>query len=212
MLSSRLEAVFDEFLFKVKEEFKIAKTGDGDQKKIKKIQNAPNYEYKEEKSGRLDNRPSFMFKKKNLLPGWYSPLQSRSTELKAKYPKTFNKFDKYTNECLEERMEKINKKRDELRKRAYVTPNAEPMHMQEPNLKKCICKHHKAEAEPIYDTPTKTRYARNHFKAEDPRNQHHFKAEGSSMIRPQLRPGHLSKKAPALSTFTLTSVSTSSSQ
>lgn len=203
MLSSRLEAVFDEFLYKVKEEFKMAKTGDVNRKKMKNVQNAetaPTYGYKEEKPSRLDNRPSFMLKKKNQMPGWYSPMQSLSTELKTKFPKKFNKFEKnHTNECLEERIENINKRRDELRKRDYGTPViAEPM-----NTKKCICKHHRAEKEPIYDIPTKTRH---------PRSHQHFKAEGASMVRPQTRSGHLSKKAPALSAFTLTSLSQTSSQ
>ncbi len=204
MLTSRLEAVFDEFLHKVKEEFQMAKTTEIDQKKIKKNLNAPNYGYKEDKSSRLDNRPSYMFKKRNVLPGWYSPLQSPSTEIKTRYPKKFGKLEKpeknHANAtCMEELVENMNRRKDELRelrelrKRDYAAPTTNV----EPHIKRCTCKLHKNDTDHIYDIPTKTRYSR---------NSQNFRTEGASMTRSKLRPDYLSKKTP-MSAFTITSAS-----
>lgn len=202
MLSSRLEAVFEEFLNKVKEEFKVAKKGEVEHKKLKKLPNTTNYG-QEEKPSLLDNHPSFMFKKRNLLPGWYSPMQSRSIELKTRYPKKFNKPDKnHTSapyaEGRNDNLNHLNKRKNEIRKRDHATP---PINL-EPNMKRCICKHHKTEAEHLYDNPTKTRISRNH---------QNFRADGVNAMRSQLRPGHQSKKMPTMSAFTLTSVSSNSS-
>ncbi|KAG4076836.1 hypothetical protein HA402_004438 [Bradysia odoriphaga] len=206
MLSSRLEAVFDEFLSKVKEEFQMAKTVDGDQKKIRKNSIAPNYGYRDEKSSRLDDHPSFTFKKRNLLPGWYAPLQNLSAELKTKYPKKFGKFEKnLTNVGIEGRDGNINRRTDELRNyREYrkCDQPAVPVSIAEPNLKKCICKHHKSYAEHIYDLPAKSRFAR---------NSQNFRAEGTSVIRPKTHAGHMAKKVVPMSAFTLTSVSSTHS-
>lgn len=208
MLSSRLNAVFDEFLNKVKEEFKVVKKGDAEQKKMKKLPNPTNYRHEEkmrqeEKLSQLDDHPSFMFKRRNLLPGWYSPKQSRSIELKSRYPKKFNKPDKnHTNAAWPEgRIENLNRRKDELRKRDHVTPaiNADA----EPNIKKCICKHHKNEFEHLYDAQVKSRHSRNHQM---------FGPEGASAMRSQLRTGHHpSKKMPTMSSLTLTSVTSNSS-
>lgn len=200
MLTSRLEAVFDEFLDKVKDEFKMARISEIDHSKIRKVPVNPNYGFKEEKTNRLDEHPSFMLKKKNLLPGWYTPMESYSTELKSKFPKKFSKPEKnQANVTREDRIDYINRKKSEqLHKRAY----AAPMNV-EPNMKRCICKQHRTDAEHIYDTPMKTKL---------PRNLQKFAAEGgASMFRPQHR-GDQSKKMPPMSRLTLTTLSDSSSQ
>lgn len=201
MLSSRLEAVFDEFLSKVKEEFHMAKTVEVDQKKIRKNSFAPNYGYRDEKSGRLDDHPSFMLKKRNLLPGWYSPLHSLSTELKTKYPKKFGKFEKNaTNAVIEDRDGNTNRRKEEIRDyRDYrKRDHAVPVTSVEPNIKKCTCKQHKSYAEHIYDMPTKSRFAR---------NSQNFKPDGMGAIRPKGFAGQMPKRVAPMSAFTITSAS-----
>lgn len=198
MLSSRLAAVFDEFLNKVKEEVKVVKKCEIENKKIKKLPNTTNYG-QEDKSNQLDNHPSFMFKKRNLLPGWYSPMQSRSIEMKTRYPKKFIKPEKnHYSACVEGRNENLNKRKDEIRKRDHVHPAT----YHEPNMKRCICKHQKTETEHLYDNPTKTRISR---------NQQNFRTDGVSAMRSQLRSGHQAKKMPNLSALTLTSLTSNSS-
>lgn len=203
MLSSRLEAVFDEFLHKVKEEFQMAKTVEVEPNKLKKNPINPNYGYKDEKSNRLDDHPSFMFRKRNLFPGWYSPKRNLSAEMKSKYSKKFTKMDKNHPNALDERfLENMNRRKDELRRqddlreyREFRKPDhIPPMMNMEPNLKKCTCKHPKVEH--VYDVPTKTKYSKN------------FRADGVSVARPEkLRVGYYPKKMNPLSAFTVTSQS-----
>lgn len=186
----------------------MATTQEANQKKIRKNSIAPNYGppnygYRDEKSGRLDDHPSFMLKKRNLLPGWYSPLQSLSTELKTKYPKKFGKFEKnLTNTGIEDRDLNAIRRKEGIRDfRDYRKRDpAVPIMNAEPNVQKCICKHHKSYAEHIYDLPTKSRFAR---------NSQNFRAEGTSSIRPKTHAGagQLPKKVAPMSAFTLTSVS-----
>lgn len=225
MLSSRLEAVFDEFLNKVKEELKVAKIGEIGSKKMKKVQNPTNYGQNLEKSSQLEDRPSFAFKKRNLHPEWYTPLQSRSIEMKTRYPRKFSKFDRNpANTVVDERVGEMHRRKEEIRKRDFVsTLNLEPNmrrdyaiaanhessmrrdHAIAPNrdanMKRCICKQHKNDAEHFYDIQMKSRF---------PRNQPDFGAEGVSKIRSQLRPVH-KPKLPNMSAFTLTSITTDTS-
>lgn len=244
MLTSRLEAVFDEFLNKVKDEFKIAKMSEIDHTKIRKEKTSPfdqtkirkapanpnfrikeekpsrfdfdntklrkvpvtqNYRFKEERHARLDDHPSFMLKKRNLLPGWYSPMESRSTELKTKYSKKFGKLEKkHTTACLDDRRaEYSNRKRAELRKRDYASPTN---NVEINNAQRCICKHDNSEDEHIYEKPIKNKLAR---------DLPHFRFEGASMIGSRVRTGNGPKKMPTMPTmsaFTLTSLTSNSSE
>lgn len=194
MLSSRLEAVFDEFLHKVKEEFHLAKkVDDVDQKKLNKNSVAPNYGCKAEKWDRLDDRPSFIFKKRNLMPGWYSPTRNFSTEFKAKYPKRYSKLEKSVKPCLEERVEHISgRRKDDFRGFRDSRKMTSPATNIEPNLKMCLCKHHKNDAEHVYDVPNRTKFSRN------------FRTEGMGMTHAN-KPRHQTRKISPLSTFTITS-------
>lgn len=263
MLSSRLQELFDEFLYKIKEQFdNVSLTGEinanqnriknvsnpiehvhkqeepgemhvnqskikkernttnfgyqpeelseiyAKQNKLKKFRNFGNYEVKQEEPNLSDKQPSFLLRKKDLAPGWFSPMRSQSSELRRKYQRSHTKQKNPTNKYLDERFASKQKKIEERRRKEEKLKNVEP------NIERNECKAHKTDGTGFYDGNMKKCICKNadlydnKIKSRRSRDMHNFQAEGFGMhpiyYRPKEEPIH------SFSNFTFDSTYTSS--
>lgn len=184
------------------------------QSKLKKVRNLTNYGNKLEEPNLLEKQPSFLLRKKDLTAGWFSPIQSRSSELRKKYQRNLNKYDRK----VDDRIVNVQKKNDERRRKEQLHPkskNVEPniehrnigkgektgdAHFCDTSLKRCTCKGQRTEEANFYDNMLRS--------SRMPRNQQNFRAEGFGMHPSDYR----TKEAPieSLSNFTFNSAYTSS--